>query len=296
MSMKKLIFLFLLVVTAVPAIQSQHLNIATYNLRNKNEGDSLQGNGWSKRCPVICELVRFHDFDLWGAQEVLHSQLMDLLKGLNEYNYAGVGRDDGKMQGEYAPIFYRKDRFTCLKSGHFWLSPVTDKPNKGLDAALPRICTWIRLQETGTNRIFWFFNLHLDHIGIVARKESVKLVLGKINEMCGNEPVILAGDFNVDQHNESYALVQTSGRLTDTFGAAKIRYALTGTFNDFNPNEHSDSRIDHLFVSSGFDVIRYGILTDSYRDSTSIRFPSDHFPVKAEIKILPPATCYREKK
>jgi endonuclease/exonuclease/phosphatase family metal-dependent hydrolase len=282
--MKKIVLLFFFVTAVNLAVQSQLMNIATYNIRNENKGDSIRGNAWSKRCPVICELVRFHDFDLWGAQEVLYSQLNDLLKGLDEYGYVGVGRDDGKTQGEYAPIFYKKDRFTCLHSGHFWLAPVTDKPNKGWDAALPRICTWIHLQETGTHRIFWFFNLHFDHIGVTARKESAKLVLSKINEMCGSEPVILVGDFNVDQHDESYALLQNSGILTDTFEAAKIRYALTGTFNNYNPDEQSDSRIDHIFVSSAFDVTRYGILTDSYRNGNSIRLPSDHFPVKVEVK------------
>ena len=282
--MKRLLFFILLIATIVLTVKSQNLNIATYNIRYDNNGDSLKGNAWSKRLPAICDLIRFHNFDLWGAQEVLFNQLNDLQKQLNEYEYVGVGRDDGITQGEYAPVFYRKDRFTCLKSGHFWLSTDIDRPNKGWDAALPRICTWIHLQETGTNRIFWFFNTHFDHIGVVARKESAKLILEKINEMCGNEPVILVGDFNVNQRNESYALFQNSGRLTDTYETAKIRYALTGTFNGFNPNQHSDSRIDHIFVSSGFDVIRYGILTDSYRDSTSIRLPSDHFPVKVEIK------------
>lgn len=283
--MKKIVFFLFLIAAAASTAQSQHLNIATYNIRYQNNGDSIKGNAWSKRCPVICEMVRFHDFDIWGAQEVLYSQLNDLLKGLGEYGYVGVGRDDGKTQGEYAPVFYKKDKFTCLQSGHFWLSPVTDKPNKGWDAALPRICTWLRMQENGTNRIFWFFNLHFDHIGVIARRESAKLVLSKIKEMCAEEPVILTGDFNVDQHDESYILIKTSGKLTDTYETAKIRYAQTGTFNDFNPNENSDSRIDHIFVSSGFDVIRYGILTDSYRDSTSIRLPSDHFPVKVEINL-----------
>ena len=283
--MKKLILFLFLIVTAASAVQSQHLNIATYNIRYQNNGDSIRGNAWSKRCPVICGMARFHDFDIWGAQEVLYSQLNDLLKGLSEYSYVGVGRDDGKTQGEYAPVFYKKDKFTCLQSGHFWLSPVTDKPNKGWDAALPRICTWVRLQENGTSMIFWFFNLHFDHIGVIARKESAKLVLNKIKEMCADEPVILTGDFNVDQYDESYALLQTSGKLTDTYEIAKIRYAQTGTFNDFNPDQNSDSRIDHIFVSSDFDVVRYGILTDSYRDSTSIRLPSDHFPVKAEINF-----------
>jgi len=282
--MKKTIFLLFFALAIVTTIQGQNLNIATYNIRYQNRGDSIQGNAWSKRCPVICEMIRFHDFDIWGAQEVLHSQLNDFQKSLSEYSFVGVGRDDGETQGEYAPIFYKNERFSNLKSGHFWLSPITDKPNKGWDAALPRICTWIRLQEKGTDRTFWVFNLHFDHIGLIARRESTKLILDKINEMCADEPVILMGDFNVDQRNESYTLVQTSSRLKDTYEITKIRYAQTGTFNDFNPNAHSDSRIDHIFVSSHFDVIRYGILTDSYRDSESIRLPSDHFPVKAEIK------------
>ena len=282
--MKRTIFLAFLVAIIIQTVQSQDLNIATYNIRNENRGDSLQGNAWSKRLPVICELVRYHDFDVWGAQEVLHKQMIDVQKILNDYNHVGVGRDDGVTKGEYASIFYKKDRFTNLKSGHFWLSTDTEKPNKGWDAALPRICTWVRLQETGTNRTFWFFNLHFDHIGVEARRESAKLVLKKIIEMCGNEPVILVGDFNVDQRNESYALLQNSGRLFDSYEKTKIRYAQTGTFNGFNPNGNSDSRIDHIFVSSHFDVIRYGILTDSYRDETSIRLPSDHFPVKAVVR------------
>ena len=282
--MKKNLFLLFFAVAIISTAQSQHLNIATYNLRYQNAGDSLQGNAWSKRCPVICELIRYHNFDIWGGQEVLFAQMNDLINNLPEYSCVGVGRDDGDKEGECSPVFYKKDLFTCLQSGHFWLSPITDTPNKGWDAALPRICTWVQLKENRTNRIFWFFNLHFDHIGVIARRESAKLVLAKINEMCADEPVILVGDFNVDQHNESYTLIQTSGRLRDTYEIAKIRYAQTGTFNNFNPNQHSDSRIDHIFVSSDFNVIRYGILTDSYRDTESIRLPSDHFPVKAEIK------------
>ena len=177
------------------------------------------------------------------------------------------------IKGEYAPVFYKKGRFTCLKPCNFWLSLVTDRPNKGWDAALLRICTWVRLQETVTDRIFSFFNLHLDHIGVTARKESVKLVLNKINEICGDEPVILTGDFNVDQHNESYILLKNSNQLADTYDLAKIRYAQSGTLNGYNINRHNDNRIDHIFVSSGFEVIRYGIFINRHLPRHYI-FPS----------------------
>lgn len=285
-------------------LNAQKLNVATYNIRNYNAWDVKNGNSWAKRCPVICQMIQFHDFDIFGAQEVLHGQLTDILTNLQEYSYIGVGRDDGKEKGEYEPIFYKKDKFKLLQSGHFWLSKVTDKPNLGWDAAYIRLCTWGKFQDKKSGFIFWFFNLHMDNEGKEARRESSKLVLSKIKEMCSNENVILTGDFNVDQHNESYTLINSSGMLKDAYGLTKIRYATNGTFNNFEPNLKTDSRIDHIFVTTNLHVMRYGILTDSYRSDIETgkdikssnfpkevslqqhqtRLPSDHFPVEVQLE------------
>jgi endonuclease/exonuclease/phosphatase family metal-dependent hydrolase len=144
----------------------------------------------------------------------------------------------------------------------------------------------------------------MDHIGVVARRESSKLVLRKIKSMCGSDPVILTGDFNVDQTHESYRLLADSGILQDSYRIADMRYALNGTFNGFDPFSKTDSQIDHVFVSRAFKVYRFGILTDTYRtprDTSEtvqekdvpkgisfkhydIRMPSDHFPVKVVLK------------
>ncbi len=139
--MRKL--LIVLALCGVSILNAQQLNVASYNVRNSNPNDAKAGNGWEQRCPVLTQLITFHDFDIFGAQEVKHNQLEDMLNALPAYNYIGVGRDDGKTKGEYAPIFYRKDKFKLLKSGNFWLSEDTTKPNKGWDAAYTRICTWI---------------------------------------------------------------------------------------------------------------------------------------------------------
>ncbi|OAV74318.1 hypothetical protein Barb7_02195 [Bacteroidales bacterium Barb7] len=120
---------------------AQQLTVATYNIRYDSQEDAEKGNGWKQRCPFICQQIRFNDFDIFGAQEVLHNQLADMLNALPGYAFIGVGRDDGATAGEYAPIFYKKEVLTLLRSGHFWLSEVTDSPNNGWDAALPRICT-----------------------------------------------------------------------------------------------------------------------------------------------------------
>ena len=88
-------------------------------------------------------MINYHGWDLFGAQEVLHGQLLDLLKGLDGYDYVGVGRNDGDKKGEYAPIFYKKSRMKCLQSGHFWISETPDVVgSKGWDANQCRICTW----------------------------------------------------------------------------------------------------------------------------------------------------------
>ncbi len=299
--MRRLLVLFFQLLVVV-SISAQQLIVGTYNLRNHNHDDELQGNGWSQRCPVISQLVTFNDFDVWGAQEVLHDQLNDLLSAMPQYGYLGVGRDDGKTGGEYAPIFYKKSRLKVLKEGHFWLSQHTDYPNKGWDAACIRICTWGFFKDLKTNKKFWFFNLHMDHMGVVARRESSRLILKKVKEFCGNAPVILTGDFNVDQTHESYRLLANSGILQDTYKIADMSYALNGTFNDFDPFSKTDGQIDHIFVSRQFHVYRFGILTDTYRtlrkdtanegnsskDISSqkydIRMPSDHFPVKAILQ------------
>lgn len=284
---------------------TQKLIIGTYNVRYDNRDDSLAGNGWKQRCPVLTDLIRFHDFDIFGTQEARFNQLEDMLDMLKGYARIGIGRDDGKEAGEFSAIFYKTDKFKLLKHGDFWMSAVTGKPNKGWDAVLPRICTWGQFREIKSGHIFYFFNLHMDHVGVLARKESSKLVLDTVRKMAGKTPTILTGDFNVDQNNESYTLINTSGLLKDAYELSPVKYALNGTFNAFNINAKTDSRIDHIFLTKNFKVKRYGILTDSYRapqpDSTQAansdnfprevrlgrflaKLPSDHYPVLAEVE------------
>ncbi|MDR2954419.1 MAG: endonuclease/exonuclease/phosphatase family protein [Prevotella sp.] len=300
--MKKHLSLLLFILATILST-AQNLKVASYNVRYDNNGDAEKGNGWAQRFPVQCALIKYNAFDIFGAQEVLHNQLKDITGQLTEYDYIGVGRDDGKTKGEYAPIFYRKDRFVLLNSGHFWLSENTDYPNKGWDAALPRICTWGHFADKAADKNIWFFNLHMDHVGVEARKYSAQLVLKKIEEMCAGELVILTGDFNVDQTHESYKILHDSPILDDSYETADIRYALNGTFNSFNVNLKTDSRIDHIFVSPSFSIKKYAVLTDTYRSPKengetvhssnfpkevslkeyAARIPSDHFPVVVEL-------------
>lgn len=286
--MKKILLLLLVLSIAICTTGfAQQFTVATYNMRNDNASndDSVRGNGWKQRLPVIVKLIQFHDFDIFGTQECLIHQLKGLKASMPSYAYTGIGRDDGKTEGEFSAIFYKTTKFKLLAHGDFWLAPITDKPNKGWDAALPRICSWGSFQEIKTGYKFYYFNLHMDHIGVVARRESAKLVLTKIKAIAGTAPVIFLGDFNVDQTSDSYAVINTSGTLKDAYELSPIKYAENGTFNDFNADTKTTSRIDHIFLTKDFTVKRYGILTDSYRgkakggDQYEAKLPSDHFPV-----------------
>ena len=299
--MKRFFISVLLLMAAVMSLSAQML-VGSYNIRLKLSDDSVRGDVWTKRCQVICDQVNFMSPDIFGTQEVLHSQLLDMLPRLDGYDYIGVARDDGKTAGEYAAIFFKRDRLRLLDYGNFWLSETPDRPGLGWDAACVRICTWGKFaKQTATNdEAFYFFNLHMDHVGVVARREAAKLIVSKIHDIAKGATVIVTGDFNVDQNDEIYSIFTDSGLLRDSYQEARLRFAENGTFNSFDTNLYTDSRIDHIFVSPAIRVESYGVLTNSYwvpdNESATLikghdapqqidfsrytrRQPSDHYPV-----------------
>ena len=272
---------FLLAFVFFASAQQADLIIGTFNLRYANNGDT--GNMWSQRAPIIASLIRFHDFDILGTQEGLLHQLEDINQALPQYSRYGIGRDDGKDAGEHSEIFFKKDRFDLLEHGDFWLSQTPDKPSLGWDATCcNRICSWVRLQDKKTKKKFYVFNTHYDYQKDLARNESSKLILKKIREIAGSNPVIFMGDLNGGNDSEWYKRIAGSGILKDTYTEAKYPYANNPSYHDFGHLLSDNEIIDHIFISKDFSVKRWGILSDSYHG----KFPSDHFPVLTEI-ILP---------
>lgn len=274
------------------SLTAQELTVGSYNIRYKNRGDSVRGNGWQDRCASICNQIIWERPDIFGAQEVLHSQMKDMEKGLPDYRWIGVGRDDGKEAGEYAAIFYNPQRLELLEKGHFWLNETPETPALGWDAACIRICTWGRFRDTRTGQAVFFLNLHMDHVGKKARSESAKLVMQRINQMTngGQQMAVLTGDFNVSQTDELYTLFTESGVLKDCYVAAKERFAENGTFNSFNAQAFTTERIDHIFVTPATSVEAYAVLTDGRwqpdaEGRMTRRNLSDHYPVFARIRF-----------
>ena len=291
MDMKKTYLLFLPFLAASCGQGNQQaapkadepVNVMTFNVRYDNPGDSL--DNWAYRKDRAAKAVRFYEADIVGTQEVLHNQLEDLKQRLPGYEVVGVGREDGKEKGEYSALWYRAERFAAKESGWFWLSETPEVAgSKGWDGACERIATWVKLQDKQTGKEYFVLNTHLDHVGVAARREGVKLVLDKVQELGGGLPVIVTGDFNAEPESDVIRQVTDASdpeHLTDARAVAALVYGPDWTFHDFGRIPYEErTRIDYVFVKNGLEVLRYGILAETEGDA----YLSDHAPVLVSVQ------------
>lgn len=256
------------------------IKVASYNLRMDTDNDGL--DAWAYRVDRVVDLIRYHKFDIFGTQEGFAHQLQDLLE-MGEYAYTGVGRDDGRDAGEHSAIFYRKECFDLEESGDFWLSQTPDTPSKGWDATCcHRICSWGCFRDLESGAVFYFFNVHYDHEGQQARRESSRLLLERIKEIAHEYPVILTGDFNATPESEPISLLREDSLLLDTYEASIAKpYGTVGTYNGFRMDHPMSDRIDYIWVTRHFVVHDYATLNEQQYG----RFPSDHFPVLVTLSL-----------
>ena len=286
--MKKIAFLSLLILGASCSQVKQQptkpapINVMSFNIRYDNPEDSL--DNWKFRKDRAANAVRFYDVDVLGTQEVLHNQLEDLKQRLPEYGVVGVGREDGKEKGEYSALWYKKNRFDLLDSGYFWLSETPEVPgSKGWDGACERIASWAKLKDKTSGKEFFALNTHLDHVGVVARREGISLMLDRVNQLSGGLPVIVTGDFNSEPESDviKHVTDPSNPEHLDARLASPVVYGPAWSFHDFGkiPYQHRPL-IDYVFVRNGFDVLRYGVLAETENEA----FLSDHAPVLVTVE------------
>ena len=250
------------------------LKIATFNLRMDTPSDGE--NAWFHRKDMVNDLIRFYGFDLFGTQEGFTHQLNDILR-LSDYRFIGVGRDDGKDAGEHCAIFYRSDRFKVLDQGDFWLSEHPEKPGRGWDGTCcNRICTWGKFEDLKNHKQFYFFNVHYEYEGDVARRESSNLMISRIKSIAGNQPVFLTGDFNAFPTEEPIRILNDSGFLNDSYKITKeAPFGPVCTYHGYDSTIKTEERLDYIWVTDSIQIDKYGVLTNTLYGHT----PSDHFPV-----------------
>lgn len=286
--MKKILFLFVALLLSANVLFAQRakneMNVMSFNIRMDTPND--KENQWTYRKDLAANVIKFYDVDIFGAQEVLHHQLTDLLERLPGYTYVGVGREDGKTKGEYSPIFFKKDRFTVEDSGNFWLAEDMNAiGKKGWDAACERVATWAILKDKVSGKKFFFLNTHLDHVGKVARHEGASLVLEQVKVKGKNLPSIVTGDFNASPEDEPIQVLTNasdSRHLTHTRTMAPLRYGPEWTFHDYGRIPFDKREwIDYIFVKGNIKVLSHGVLTETLNHL----YPSDHCPVISTLLI-----------
>ena len=259
-------------------LSAQELSVMTYNIKldYPKEGE----NSWSNRKPFFINQIKFYSPDIFGVQEAMPNQMKDMGNLLENYNHLGVGRDDGKDEGEYSAIFYKKSKFKVLKPSTFWLSETPNEVSMGWDAVCNRICSYALFEDIVSGKKIWFFNTHFDHVGVEARKNSAVLIVEKIKEInTENLPVILSGDFNMEDTHESIQIIEQE--LKDSKDIAKLVFGPNGTFNNFEFDKPVTIRIDFIFVSPKITVNKYAVLSDSW----DCKYPSDHLPVFISVDL-----------
>lgn len=273
-------------VAASPAGEPVDTTVMSFNIRygGANDGE----NSWPNRRELVLQTIEKQQPAIFGVQECTWDQGVVLREAFADYQFTGSGRDDGEQGGEMCAIFTRNDRYQVLDHGTFWLSETPDVVgSKGWDAALPRIATWVKLQDRLCNPDTLFvFNIHFDHMGSLAREKSAGLLRERMAAIAQGQAVILMGDFNdpAIMESPSYRVLMAEEGLilSDTWSLATRdqRMQGEGTFHGFT-GEATRGRIDWILVTDDFPGVDAGI--DRTQDNG--RYPSDHFPVWATFRL-----------
>ena len=253
------------------------LKVMSYNIRNGKAKDGT--NSWEFRYPATALMIDDQQPDVFGVQEAYDFQVLFIKENCRNYDCVGVGREDGKSEGEHMSIFWNKKKISLIKSGTFWLSETPAKPSIGWDARCKRTATWALMKDKRTGKKFYFVNTHLDHRGALAQKNGLALIVSRIDEINPQGyPMVLTGDFNVKPNNPVLTdldkIMQSSRKVAKKTDNHQ-------TFNGWGKAK-SDAVIDYIYVSGFSDCIEYQTVTKPYAER---KFISDHYPIFTTLKF-----------
>ncbi len=259
------------------ATKTQSVTVMTYNVYIKGSGEKSPEN----RTDEVVANIRKYSPDSFGLQEADEGWMERLPAELSEYAYVGIGRNSNEGGGEASPVFYKKDKYELLDSGTFWLSKNPEKATRSWDAMFKRICTYAILKDKQTGFTYAHFNAHFDHLGVIARLESVAVVATKVAEICGDIPVVFTGDLNDAEGGDMYNRVLDAG-FKDTKYLAKTA-SDCGTYHGYSDLTSKENAIDFIFANAMVsDVESYTVDTEKINGI----YPSDHHPVITKMTLF----------
>lgn len=251
--------------------------MGSYNIRGKNDSDTGD-KSWDVRNVYVVKNIVDHDFDVIGLQENSTDMLPDLEELLGDAyaNHSwGAGSASDNRSGTHTTVVYKADKFTLLDKGQFFLAEDPTAPGLPFDTAVRRITVWVKLQNKETGEIFFYFSTHLDHKGEFARAETARLNVRKMQEIAGDYPAFIVGDFNAyydekAMYNTFNAYFNDSRKTTQSAPVGP-----GATFGPWDPTLSGGEPIDYVFCNR-VNVLSYETITEDFGRGVT---PSDHLPI-----------------
>jgi endonuclease/exonuclease/phosphatase family metal-dependent hydrolase len=275
--------IFLACWIVVTAAAADPLHVLCYNLRYITPADRNE-RAWTARREQAAKLIRADRSDVIGFQEALRPMLDDLAARVPGYEEIGVGREDGRTQGEYSALWIRRERLAVEESGTFWLSDTPDVPNSMTwGNRVTRICTWARLKDQASGHVFHVFNAHFDHQSQPSREKATALILQRLGQRTPAGPVLFLGDLNAAEGNRVHDLIHAHPlQFRDVWRSHHplSPRSASGTLHGFS-GRTDGGRIDYIYASPEWRIDDAEIVRTNERGI----FPSDHFPVRATLRL-----------
>lgn len=258
------------------------LRVMTWNILHETACEEEREHPWSKRRAGARQLVERARPDVLCLQEAHASQVDYLLENLPHHWWFGKDRQGGN-EGEGCPIAYDTTRFRRVDWKQFWLGTDPDTPaSLTWVNDVPRVVVVATFEDHATRRRFHVANTHMDHLVPTSRTKAIDLLQERLPEGTMEEPLILAGDFNSPAWTKPHRLLMRGPRrFHDTFRTRHRGPSMvSGTFHKFKGR--GLARVDWILTRPRLETTDLQIL----RDRPGGVYPSDHFPVVADI-VLP---------
>lgn len=278
------------------------LDVMTFNIRTSAIPDG--DDAWPHRKELVAETIGRFDPDVIGLQEALAEQIEFLEDALPQYRWLGVDRglNGGTGLSEATPIFYRHEEMAPIESGTFWLGnpPSRNSPTPPNATAQgpgqgqggggrggrggSRIVTWARFHHFASGRQIYVYNTHLSPREGPQHVEAVARINERVAALPPGSAVIVLGDFNAYAESSETWSVATSQGLRDAWSIAGQRQGPDVTSNGFGPPpDWGGARIDWILVGGSIEVPTISTVVHSVEG----RYPSDHYPVLATLRVPP---------
>lgn len=263
-------------------VRETSFKVATWNVCSEKCDD------YPARARIMAEFLDQNEVDIFGLQEAGGVRVGATTAQIFTGHSRGFVRAEGGAKARY--IFYRPALFEQLGGGSF-------------DIGDGRDTTWAEFRVKSTKQTFFYVDVHLDNgkgkDDDSRRAAEMDRMLGQMAQInVADKPMIYAGDFNSGLHrdHDSPGIKMRGAGFTNTEKIAQeLENAQINTGHTFDTSVlQSGAHIDHVWVSSEFEVESWKQLVRITNGRYTTPVASDHNAVSAVVALDAPQRAIGE--